>query len=398
MESLYSELYDKYKKLKTRKESEMEPLNHDQEINFMNCVSGRSAKDGQCAEYQKLLMEENQKKMLSSMNFPQSVGQSSGAKSTTRGRAFSIEEDKILCKTWLEISQNLIPGANQKKDKLWERIFEIFESRRPNYGQAPRTLKSLQCRMCSIMKVINKFRGCIRQVENLNPSGASELDILSNAKVLFAQDPDEKKGFLFDHLWPILKDAEKWANPIPKQRQLFEYSEGSETRTPTSKSPRTPSFVDLNADEDEQTSIEVCADSSGRPMRRKKENMRKRRAADKSELIVGMFEKNGAILETLKRGEIKRNERFAQMNNDATIRYNVMMLQAENERNKLKLRRERQERDFMEKDLNSISDPVEREYFRGKKLEIVEKMARHSQVGGSSTTFSQYQGGYGGER
>ncbi|KAF8380827.1 hypothetical protein HHK36_028321 [Tetracentron sinense] len=242
---------------------------------------------------------------------------------------------------------------------LWGRISENFESHKRDCGQAPQTPKSLQCRIGLIPKAINKFRRCIRQVENLNPSDASELDI-------------------------------------------FEYFEGSQTRTPISRSPETPSTVDLNADEDEQTPIEVCADSSGQPMGRKKEKMRKRLAADKSALIAGMFQENHAILETFKRGEIKRNERLAQMDNDATIRYNVMMLQAENKRNKLQLRREKQEREFMEKDLNSISDPIEREYFRDKKLEIVEKGARDSQVGGSSATFnhddfnsfSQYQGGY----
>ncbi|KAF5743767.1 hypothetical protein HS088_TW08G00354 [Tripterygium wilfordii] len=90
MEALYKKLYDKYSKLKTKKIFELDELNKEQEVKFLNYVSAaeelihhlrsendrlrvqvnelrnetasiRSTKDGQCAEYQKLLLEENQK-------------------------------------------------------------------------------------------------------------------------------------------------------------------------------------------------------------------------------------------------------------------------------------------------------------------------------------------------
>ncbi|CAK9184352.1 unnamed protein product [Ilex paraguariensis] len=90
MESLYAKLYDKYTKLKREKESEMEKLNREQEVKFLKYVSAademieylrgendtlraqvndlrsevasvRSTKDEQHAEYQKLLIQENQR-------------------------------------------------------------------------------------------------------------------------------------------------------------------------------------------------------------------------------------------------------------------------------------------------------------------------------------------------
>ncbi|GAY36469.1 hypothetical protein CUMW_279750 [Citrus unshiu] len=64
--------------------------------------------------------------------------------------------------------------------------------------------------MQSILAVICKLRGCIRQIENQNPSGASEQDILNRAKVLLAQDKKYNKRFKFDHVWPILTDIEKF--------------------------------------------------------------------------------------------------------------------------------------------------------------------------------------------
>ncbi|XP_030505901.2 uncharacterized protein LOC115720857 [Cannabis sativa] len=90
MEALYSKLYDKYNKIKTKKFTELDELNRDQEVKFVNYVSAteelvehlkkenerlqsqvdelrsevasvRVSKDEQCAEYQKLWMEESQK-------------------------------------------------------------------------------------------------------------------------------------------------------------------------------------------------------------------------------------------------------------------------------------------------------------------------------------------------
>lgn len=90
MEALYSKLYDTYMKLKSKKWSELDNVNKDQEVKFMDYISAaeqviqqlksenerllsqvkdltsevasiRSAKDEQCTEYQELLMEENRK-------------------------------------------------------------------------------------------------------------------------------------------------------------------------------------------------------------------------------------------------------------------------------------------------------------------------------------------------
>ncbi|XP_021279375.1 uncharacterized protein LOC110413010 [Herrania umbratica] len=90
MEPLYAKLYDKYDKLKKRKLSEMDDINRDQEEKFLSYVraaeeliqhlkgendklhvevnelrselaSIMSSKEKQCADYQKLLIEDNQK-------------------------------------------------------------------------------------------------------------------------------------------------------------------------------------------------------------------------------------------------------------------------------------------------------------------------------------------------
>ncbi|XP_026412928.1 uncharacterized protein LOC113308677 isoform X1 [Papaver somniferum] len=93
MENLYSKLYDKYNKLKTRKDSDLDRYNHDQEVKFtdymaaveelVNCLrsendrivtknqdlmnelasvrADRSDKEELCVQYKKLLTEETRK-------------------------------------------------------------------------------------------------------------------------------------------------------------------------------------------------------------------------------------------------------------------------------------------------------------------------------------------------
>ncbi|KAJ4724357.1 TITAN9 family protein [Melia azedarach] len=90
MESLYGKLYEKYDKLKKKKLGELDEINKEQELKFLSYVSAaeelieylrsendklhaqvnnlrseansiRSTNNEQCVEYQKLLMEENQK-------------------------------------------------------------------------------------------------------------------------------------------------------------------------------------------------------------------------------------------------------------------------------------------------------------------------------------------------
>ncbi|KAJ0020800.1 hypothetical protein Pint_30975 [Pistacia integerrima] len=74
MESLYAKLFEKYDKLKKKKFNEFEEINKDQELKFVNYVTAaeelieylrndndQCTNNEQVVEYQKLLMEENQK-------------------------------------------------------------------------------------------------------------------------------------------------------------------------------------------------------------------------------------------------------------------------------------------------------------------------------------------------
>ena len=63
----------------------------------------------------------------------------------------------------------------------------------------------------------------------------------------------------------------------------------------------------------------------------------------------------------------RKDERFAEMAKESEKCYQLKMVQVENEHNKYELEHERQEKEIIEKNLDSISDPFEREYFKVKK-------------------------------
>ncbi|XP_020271451.1 glutathione S-transferase T3-like [Asparagus officinalis] len=224
--------------------------------------------------------------------------------SNQRSSSYTNAEDSHLCHVYLDISQNPIIGINQSKDQFWSRVESDYHSSMPAFITQVRPRRSLQCRMQTLLTAIGKMRGCVRQVENLNPSGASEQDIFNRAKVLFAQDKNYKKGFKFDHVWPILKDIEKFADVNAgiqvgrMQHGNFassqsEYSPTSESPTPAS--PRLASFGFNMNDND-------FGGTSERPIGVRKAKFKKRNDEESSKFMEYMKEENQkmlAIMESL---------------------------------------------------------------------------------------------------
>ncbi|XP_021598874.1 glutathione S-transferase T3-like [Manihot esculenta] len=133
---------------------------------------------------------------------------------TSRSAGYSTNEDVLLCGVYLDVSQDPIVGKQQSSQRFWSRVAEAYELAKNECWES-RNPRSLQCRLQVIEKAIRKLNGCYRQVENLHPSGASEQDLLNQAKTLLMQDPSYKRGFKFDHVWNMMKDAEKFKDCIP---------------------------------------------------------------------------------------------------------------------------------------------------------------------------------------
>ncbi|XP_020247920.1 glutathione S-transferase T3-like [Asparagus officinalis] len=119
----------------------------------------------------------------------------------------------------MDISQDPIIGRNQSRDTFWSRVEDRYNELQDQHFEA-RTSRSVHSRMEIISNEVRKLNACLRQVENLNPSGASNEDILVRAKMLFTQEPKYKKGFKFDHVWNTVKNFEKSKDDVPIARQV----------------------------------------------------------------------------------------------------------------------------------------------------------------------------------
>ncbi|KAF6160189.1 hypothetical protein GIB67_016625 [Kingdonia uniflora] len=158
METLYSKLYDKYTKLKTRKETEMDELNREQELKFMNFVTAseeliehlrneddrlktqieelteevttvRSAREAQYAEYQKLLKEETEKTKELSLEVErlQSM-QRLGFCCSNKDRNNDNRQTDSPRSTRLR-SRNLLKGSSRKKQRLMDSTSQTDQAR-----------------------------------------------------------------------------------------------------------------------------------------------------------------------------------------------------------------------------------------------------------------------------
>ncbi|XP_019238013.1 PREDICTED: uncharacterized protein LOC109218137 [Nicotiana attenuata] len=164
-----------------------------------------------------------------------------------RSAGYSVNEDILLCRMHLDVSQDPITGVNQSRDQFCGRVVDAYNNTKEDFWES-HTKKSLQHRMQMIEKAIRKLNGCVRQVENLHPSGASEQYICTQAKALLMQDPNFKKGFKFDHVWVIMMEFEKF-NDVDfgrkKPRKQGYDNISSESENPTPDSPNL-SFPNLS--------------------------------------------------------------------------------------------------------------------------------------------------------
>ncbi|KAA1127222.1 hypothetical protein PGTUg99_031876 [Puccinia graminis f. sp. tritici] len=91
----------------------------------------------------------------------------------SRAKAYQEDEDVQLCKSWLEVSQDPLNSTNQAANTFWNRITDHFQVAMKDKS---RTSVSIKSRWQLLQRRINKFCGCIQQVEQANQSGTSKID------------------------------------------------------------------------------------------------------------------------------------------------------------------------------------------------------------------------------
>jgi hypothetical protein len=71
---------------------------------------------------------------------------------------YTMEEDRLLCRTWLQIGMDLLVGMNQSRDTYWMRMKDYFDAHNPSGNE--RTDRSLRSRCRIINTDCQKMGGC----------------------------------------------------------------------------------------------------------------------------------------------------------------------------------------------------------------------------------------------
>ena len=176
---------------------------------------------------------------------------------------------------------------------------------------------------------------------------------------MLIQDVKYQKGFKFDHVWPILKDIEKFAsvnNPTSIFQRQFGNFASSQSKSPTSESPTsaTPGLFDFSLNMNEE---EIGGSLAQQPIGVKKAKLKRKKD---EQLIIVLDTIKGEIqqlVEILKKGNSDRQQNFDQ-------NYQMQM-------QKIAASVFKEENKILYMDLNSIADLNLREFTQNEQLRIM---------------------------
>ncbi|OAV86309.1 hypothetical protein PTTG_29973 [Puccinia triticina 1-1 BBBD Race 1] len=208
----------------------------------------------------------------------------------TKNPHWRMEEDKILCISWLNTSKDADIGTGQKSSGFWEQIHRCFLDMMQEHVREHKNEKNFT--PFPLRLQVNKYCGFFLQVERRLGSGKTRDEIAVEAKEMFKAD----LGFSFtlDHCWLILHHLPKWQDTMDK----LTVRSKKEKRPPSSlpASEVTSGKGDGNDDEDE---IEFPSLGYSRPEGRKAAKKRKYKQGEaleaQKELIKISREKAAAM-------------------------------------------------------------------------------------------------------
>ncbi|XP_062104521.1 uncharacterized protein LOC133815729 [Humulus lupulus] len=255
--------------------------------------------------------------------------------SSSRTASYSLEEDMHLCHVYIDIFQDPIIGRNQSGNSFWARVESEYH-KNEKFSNQPRPRRSLQTRMTTIIGAVAKLRGFINQIQNKNPSGASQEDIK------FTSDDNINGPSRFQQDGPNFTSSKSSSHNFD---------------SPTSASTGMSSF-DLNINNEE-----IITNSTERPIGVKK--AKAKQLGD--DQFNKLMEQSKKLVQVIEKSNTDRNERYKRKIEDKIL--------------------------FT--DLDSISDPEFRQYIQSERRRIYRERARTSEVGeqgeGSQYQRSQYR-------
>ena len=126
-----------------------------------------------------------------------------------KGKNFSAEEERALCRSFLSVSQDPVCGNGQRNTAFWERITTNYNANKPR-SCPTHPARSLESKWSHIKHDVAKFSGVYKQVSDCRESGASAEDVLERALEFYKDRHPKQQGFVFLHCWHLLKEVPRW--------------------------------------------------------------------------------------------------------------------------------------------------------------------------------------------
>ncbi|KAE8814178.1 putative DBINO protein [Hordeum vulgare] len=133
-------------------------------------------------------------------------------KKSIRTGSYTQDEDKLICNSWMEISQDPRTGAQQKGLVFWTRVHKTFHERKmfePYQITSDRGITSIQKRWLFIQQECNKYCAALESIEAWPVSGLGIGDMAFQSLEAFKARHNDKP-FTLMHCWMIINDSPKF--------------------------------------------------------------------------------------------------------------------------------------------------------------------------------------------
>jgi hypothetical protein len=145
------------------------------------------------------------------------------------GQRWKHDEDTSLSRAYVANSINAVKGTDQESCTLWRSIHQSFVNIlvKEHDVTSERSVQALKNRWSSINRDVAKFAGCYHKVEELDESGKTLEDRISDAMEMFKQQTNH--AFQYLECWNILKHHPKWASSPQVENRKRKDNGSSET-------------------------------------------------------------------------------------------------------------------------------------------------------------------------
>jgi hypothetical protein len=161
-----------------------------------------------------------------------------------KGKNFSSDEERSLCRSFLAVSQDPICGNGQRNSAFWDRITAHFNQSKPRSNPV-RPSRSLETKWGHIKHDVGKFCGAYKQVFDCRESGTSLEDVVEKTLQFYQDRHPKQQAFAYLHCWHVLKDVPRWwDSPVDVQRRSLaaEISPKNQRKNPSSYSSSSSSL------------------------------------------------------------------------------------------------------------------------------------------------------------